>query len=389
MTQITQTNGPVEAESRIELVDALRGFALAGVLFINLRLFSQYDLLTGHLPQMLPTAEYDEVLVLLAQLFGDGKFITLFSMLFGYGFSLQISRLEARGEPAVKLYVRRALVLLAIGFLHSQLWWGDILRTYAVMAFVLLLVKDWPAKRLAWSGLALTIVCVIIPTLGSEEQAYTEAHRAFSGDSFFVTFRANHALDWFEQINYLWLLPFVLGRFFIGSAAAKAGLLADPAAHRSLLRRLSIAGLLTGIAATLLFLVLGSAGVPAFQEDARGWNMMLSLQTLGLSVAYACWFALLFIRPFWHRILKHLAPVGRMCLTNYLTQTIVCVFVFYGFGLGVGARYGMPGVYVAWAIIFGTQMIISPMWLKRFQYGPAEWVWRSLTYGRYFKNAAI
>jgi len=149
-----------------------------------------------------------------------------------------------------------------------------------------------------------------------------------------------------------------------------------------MLRRISIAGVIVGFVSTGVLLALDGTTNPWFVEDARGWNLLIGLNTLGFSIAYACWFALLFIRPRWHAVLRHLAPVGRMCLTNYLTQTIVCVIVFYGFGFGVGPRFGMPGVFATWAIIFGAQMILSPLWLARFRFGPAEWVWRSFTYGR-------
>jgi uncharacterized protein len=266
-----------------------------------------------------------------------------------------------------------------------MLWWGDILRDYALMGVLLLFTRKWSAATLAWSGLVLSIVWIVVPTITigvSEAEANQQVYTAFSSQSFVEAFYGNASYDWQQFVRFPWTLPFILSRFLIGGAAGRAGVLADPAAHRSMLRRISIAGVIVGFVSTGVLLALDDTTNPWFVEDARGWNLLIGLNTLGFSIAYACWFALLFIRPRWYAVLRHLAPVGRMCLTNYLTQTIVCVIVFYGFGFGVGPRFGMPGVFAAWAIIFGAQMILSPIWLARVRFGPAEWVWRSFTYGR-------
>ena len=321
-------------------------------------------------------------------MFGDGKFISLFSMLFGYGFTLQLQRLEARGEPAVRIYGRRLIGLALIGIAHSMLWWGDILRSYAMMGVLLLFTRRWQAKTLAWSGLVLSVVCVVVPTItsiGPEADAYQRAYRAFSGDSFFEMFRGNRELNWFEFARYPWLFPFVLSRFLIGSAAGKAGVLADPAAHRSLLRRLSLAGVIVGFVSIAVLIAFEGTTNTWFAEDAQGWNLLLGLNTLGFAVAYACWFALLFIRARWHSILRHLAPVGRMCLTNYLTQTIVCVIVFYGFGFGIGPRFGMPGVYHDLAVDLRPDDRQSVSGCRVFDLVLPNG-WRSMTMGEFMKT---
>lgn len=110
--------------------------------------------------------------------------------------------------------------------------------------------------------------------------------------------------------------------------------------------------------------------------------MLRNLAPLNLALFYLSAFVLLFQRPAWRARLGLLAPVGRMALTNYLAQTVVAIALFYGVGLGIGPRFGMVGVCVATLAIFPLQLAASAWWLRRYRFGPLEWLWRSLTYGR-------
>ncbi|MGH8027193.1 MAG: DUF418 domain-containing protein, partial [Pseudoxanthomonas sp.] len=180
--------------------------------------------------------------------------------------------------------------------------------------------------------------------------------------------------------------PFVFGRFLLGYWAGREGLLQRPEAHRRLLQRLFIVTAIIGAAATALghFEKPLHVNISAFagQPGSVLLRLVLGGGPLALGIAYATGFALLFLRAPCRRYLRLLAPVGRMALTNYLTQTAVCVSVFYGVGLGVGPGYGIAGILLAWILLFGAQVLLSRWWLSRYRFGPMEWLWRSLTYGR-------
>jgi uncharacterized protein len=132
--------------------------------------------------------------------------------------------------------------------------------------------------------------------------------------------------------------------------------------------------------------VVADAAFPALDTGTWGTRVVEAVLwdagVLALSTSYVCAIVLLFRRPDWNRTLSFLAPVGRMALTNYLGQSIACVFIFYGVGLGWYGRVGPTAVLGISVVVFASQAAASAWWLRRFQYGPAEWVWRSLAYGR-------
>ena len=394
--------GPAAGAERLSLLDALRGFALAGVLLVNLGAFTLYFYLSPEQRAALPTAGFDHWARMVLYCFVSGKFITLFSLLFGLGFAVQLMRAEQRGQDVRSLYARRLTVLLLIGTAHWLfLWWGDVLRLYAILGFGLLLFRRASPRVLLWSGLAfsclgaallgLVLNPLLEPALGAlpaPAAVNAEALRAFGGGSYADVVRQNPYFDglylarnWYEPL-------FIFGRFLLGFWAGRMLLLHEPERNRDLLRRIFAwslaAGLLgNGVAVLRAYFDLAKR-YPALDGPVgnAAMELLTSTGSIGLGAAYATGFALLFLRPAWRRRLAVLAPVGRMALTNYLAQTAVGILVFYGVGLGVGPRFGVPGRLVAFALIFGTQIALSRWWLARFRFGPAEWVWRSLTYGR-------
>ena len=394
--------GPTAGGQRLSLLDALRGFALAGVLLVNLGSFTLYYYLSPEQRAALPTAGFDYWARITLYFFVVGKFITLFSLLFGLGFAVQLMRAEERGTDGRGVYVRRLGVLLLIGLAHwALLWWGDVLRLYAVLGFGLLLFRSASPRVLLWTGLALACLgaallsLVVDPllepalrTLPSEAVANAEALAIFSGRSYGAVVRENPYFDalylarnWYEPL-------FIFGRFLLGFWAGRMLLFHEPAHKRDLLRRIFAGSLALGLLGNTLAVLrtyfdlakrLPTLDAPLGRAVVE---VITSSGTLALGVAYATGFALLFLRPKWQKRLEVLAPVGRMALTNYLTQTLLGVLIFYGIGLGVGPRFGIPGRLVAFALIFGAQIAFSHWWLARFRFGPAEWLWRSLTYGR-------
>lgn len=194
---------------RLPLLDALRGFALAGVLLVNLGAFSLYIYLSPAQRAELPTAGFDFWARVVVTGLAFGKFLTLFSLLFGLGFAVQLMRAESRGGDALALYKRRLLVLLAIGLAHALfLWWGDVLRYYAILGFVLLLFRRASSRAVLWTGLALSctgaailglvlgpLLQPLLSQLPSWTAAGARAFPAFSGDSYAAVVAMN---PWFD-----------------------------------------------------------------------------------------------------------------------------------------------------------------------------------------------
>ncbi len=393
---------PTDGDERLSLLDALRGFALGGVFLANSGALMLWFYLSSDQQAALPTAAFDRVGIVVLSFFVFGKFITLFALLFGLGFAVQIMRAEARGGNALSVYARRLLVLLLIGLGHATLlWWGDVLRFYAVLGFGLLLVRRASPRLLLWSGLVLGCLgpallgLVVDPLLQpvraglpTTAAANASALAAFSGASYFDVVRMNSWYDMFYAIGH-WSTPVsIFARFLLGFWAGRMLLLHDPARHRTLLARILAWSVTLGILGNAVILLSWFGGlkeqVPALTEPIG--RAMLEVVTstgpLALGIAYATGFALLYMRPAWRARLDVFAPVGRMALTNYLGQTVVLIAVFYGIGLGIGPRFGLPGQLVAVALVFGAQILVSRWWLARYRFGPMEWVWRSLTYGR-------
>lgn len=384
--------GPVPPPQRLVLLDALRGFALAGILMANLYAFSLYTFLPRAVTPALPTAALDRLLMPLQDALVNGKFIGLFSLMFGIGLVLQARR--AGGEPGhAARQLRRLAVLGLLGLVHALVWWGDVLRWYAVIGLLLLLLPllRLRPRTLACLGVALASLPHLLPAAWwpwppgiTLAQAHAAALVDFSRPGVPALLHANAAFSaWWLPAHWDMALS-VAGRMLVGAAIARSGLLHDPAAHARAWRRLLWllpAGL--AIMALLAALDYGRLALPAGWHPAGAVRRTLEEHAaLMLTLGYAALFVRLFAAPRARRVLASLAPAGRMALSNYLAQTVACVTLFYGVGLGIGPRYGSAGILLAWATVFAAQLALSHWWLARWRFGPAEWAWRSLTYGR-------
>lgn len=385
--------GPTQ--HRHDAIDALRGFALTGVCLVNLLSLSLYDFLDEDAKRALPSAAFDAVAVTVVDWLVSIKFITLFSLLFGLGFSLQLQRASARGEDGLARYVRRLLVLMAVGAAHAWwLWWGDVLFLYALVGLLMLPLRNLSDRSLLVLGVAVTLLPPLIspymkPLIAqfpSQPEMYSRALVAFSSPRAGVALDGNIALSTWMRVTNWGLICFVLGRFLLGYWAGRKGLLAAPEQHRELLRKIFIGTLLIGVAATALGSLQAPlrAAWPLLEAGAARTlvRMLVRIGPLALGIAYAAGFALLFCRPAWARRLRVLAPLGRTALSNYLAQTLIGIGVFYGVGAGVGPNHGVAAVLIAAVAVLCLQLWWSHAWLARFHYGPMEWLWRWATYGR-------
>lgn len=381
------------APARLEALDALRGAALLGVLLANLRAFSLHDFL----PAAAGAGPADIAAQWLMAALVDAKAATLFALLFGVGFALQLGPAPlAPGRR--RRHARRLLALLAIGLLHAWLlWWGDILRYYAVLGLLMLPLAGWSARRLAIVGAALALFAwplllpwarLALPPQAPSAQAAAAALSAFSAPDLMRAWAANLDYDLRMRIANWSLLIFVLGRLMIGAALGRAGLFLDPAAHLAAWRRLAGAALLVGVPASAFVLLRDGAIL-----FADGWwsggpgrdlaRIVRSAASLALGLGYMAGFVLLFQWPRARRLLAGFAPVGRMALTNYLGQSLLAISLFYGVGLGLGPVASLPRILALGVLLFIVQALASAWWLRRYALGPCEWLWRSAAAGRW------
>lgn len=403
---------PVAAAERLEALDVLRGFALLGILLMNIEAFVAplMDALTGIDPSLSGADLWaDAAIFILVQ----GKFYALFSLLFGMGFAIMLDRAARSGSAGTVLYLRRLLVLLGIGAVHALLVWsGDILLVYATMGLVMLaFFRSTPAARLRWWGLGIFLVPIVITWLfalsveaarhdpeaaeavsrslaaqSQQFQALGELQReAYGpGGSYMASVEANVATVAMMFAGYLPIFgPTILGLFLIGAWFIRSGAIADADANPGLFRNLAMLGGFIG----LPLVVLGAWLMPTM--DPGRMDLVVAAATtanllgsLLMALGYLAGVVLLLQVGRWAPRLAMLAPAGRMALTNYLIQSVVCTLVFYGYGLGFYEQ--LPR---AWQVpfvlaLFCAQVVLSHWWLARFRFGPAEWMWRSLTYLR-------
>ncbi len=400
---------PIHASERIQVIDILRGFAIFGILLVNMQLFSHtlYAQITGISP---PSGLVDQAASWLIRLLGYGKFYSLFAFLFGFGLAMQMARAEARGRRFVPTFVRRLLVLLAIGLIHATLFWiGDILVTYAVLGFVLLLFRKCRPKTLLIWAVALLLFMLVVngALLGLTVLAHStpggsaaldrqyaqmgESYREADRQATLAYAEGNFADITRQRIQDLGVIypsllygaPNVMAMFLLGLAAGKAGLFQKLPASLPFFRRLCAWGLLLGLPLNLVFAAASQMSI-SYQVSLAGF-FSLCAQTLGaplLSLGYLAGIVLLVQQTQWRRRLAPLAPVGRMALSNYLLQTVICTLIFYGYGLGLFGRTGTAVGLLLTVGIYAIQVPLSNLWLAHFQFGPLEWLWRTLTYGR-------
>jgi uncharacterized protein len=392
--------GPVTQPQRIVSLDVLRGVAVLGILVMNIQSFSMPGA-----AYMNPSAYGDLIGAnhwswYISHLLTDQKFWTIFSMLFGAGIVLMTSRAEAAGRGSAGIHYRRMAWLLVIGLLHAHLfWYGDILYSYAMCGFVAYLFRKFPPWLLILLGLVAVSVTsgvnllfgwMLVEGHMPVEQAtmwWSPAQDVIDGEL------AIYRGGWLGQLphrmgtalffeTFLFLVIFgwrTGGVILIGMALYKLGVFS---AARS-----------KGFYAVLV--ALGAlAGVPiimygAHRNLAADWDVMYSfyfgsLYNYWASILVSLGWVGLVMLLYKSNVLgfakRVLAAVGQMALTNYLMQTIICTTLFYGHGFGAFGHFERTHQIVTVIAVWIVQLIWSPIWMRRFRFGPFEWLWRSLTY---------
>jgi uncharacterized protein len=360
---------PVAPNDRIEAVDAVRGVALFGVLIVNLvtefrvSIFQQFLASTARI-------DADRLAERIVAVGFESKAFCLFSLLFGVGLAIQFDRLSATGRPLYWL-ARRLAVLLAFGLAHLLLIWnGDILTEYALAGFIvlpLLLLRRAALLVVAASFLVLYVVGPLVYSVPWPDAATLQAHVASANR---VYSSGNLAEVWRFSLGelpllaslHLWVFPRTLALFVFGAFLWRIGFVKRAArfTHESV------------IAATGFIAAVAALSVTSLHD--------LFAPVL-LALGYGAALLALAEHPLTRPFLSPFAPVGRMAFTNYLLQSIIFSLIFFGYGLGQFGHMGATAAFVLGVAVYVAQLIFSHWWLRRYRFGPVEWLWRTLMYG--------
>ena len=376
---------PIAVSERAIALDALRGVALFGVLLVNLETIFRVSLFAQFLPNASgpPESRADHVVARILTIGLEFKAFTLFSLLFGIGLAAQHERTRGRGVAFGGYAARRLGFLLVLGLAHLFLVWnGDVLALYAVVGIALALLLRLSTRVLLVLAIALFgahLYPLPFPppfaSFSALRHHVLEANRVYATGTFGETlaFRIREVRPVANLL--LWTTPRVLGLFLLGACSWRKGVFRGE--QRSLVRIVAALGLGLGFAMSW---AASSASV-----SLGTWRDVISRSaSLVLALGYASAVIVAFERPGLPHVqsaLRLLAPLGRMALTSYLTQSIVLSVLFYGWGLGLFGRLGEADAAAIGVTLFVVQATLSAAWLRRYRFGPVEWLWRSFTYG--------
>lgn len=395
--------GPVRNGERHIILDVLRGLALFGICLANFPEFSLYTFLKSAAAANMPTAGIDRIIRYLQYIFIDGKFYTLFSLLFGIGFSIIISNAMERHANGFRIFYRRMGILLVIGFLHLMfVWSGDILMLYALAGlFLPFFRKMSDRKLLIASGVLLSfpvLIDTVITLTGIHPsgaviriQQYFCMKYGITDDNFAYWLRDADSykgvFQFLVQGAFVRMQEFidgnrlfkVMGLFLLGFYIGRNRLYAGLDKNRSLLKRVSAYGFSVGLPVSLLY---AWSAMNHHPWGLAGHSVLYTFSVFPMGLAYMSSVSLLYCRWKEVSLFRLLAAPGRMALTNYIGQSIWGILIFYGIGLGCGANTGLVHVILIATGVYLFEVMFSNLWLSYFRFGPLEWIWRMLTYGK-------
>jgi uncharacterized protein len=407
---MTFAHHPVHNNERIIIMDALRGIAILGIFIANLGAgFSFYSETANNTGPFFHSL--DKAFLFWEHVFIEGKFYSIFSFLFGWGFAIQIARSEVKGISPAWFMKRRLTFMFLLGLAHLLLLWsGDIVAFYGLVGFVLLWIRNWKDKKLFITA----IVCLLLPAVlyflkmkfpvlmapaGILFKAGEAIDKSISGVSGFEEFvsRLKTGNYWFQLKT---LLPGVfyrygdllfqdrffkvLGMFIIGYLLGRNGRYKTILINKSLLLKVAVIGLAIGLPANyILATYMGKNGYYQMNGDGMIQTLAYTAGVSTLALAYIALFFLMALTKPGMQVIKILQPAGKMAFSNYIMHSLIGSIIFYGMGFGMLRQIG-PFYYtiLAW-IVFVCQIALSTLWLRYFNYGPLEWLWRSATYKKW------
>lgn len=382
-------------KKRINSIDALRGFALFGILMFHC--MEGFDLFIIHELSSPFWQKIDSIVLESMALLFAGKAYAIFSLLFGLSFFMQMDSQAEKGNDFRWRFLWRLVLLLVLGYLNSIVYMGEFFVVYAILGVTLIPFYKVSTKWL----IPLTVLLFIqIPDIynfifalnGSTQVApplvvymdglYEEAGQVFMHGSLSDVLKFNLWKGLLAKL--LWVInnarfPQLIGLFIVGMLIGRAGIHKD----EEKIVKYSKKALPYGVAVFALFyaivLLLPYMGVEGLALKA-GTTLFKTYSNLGMMLMYVCGFMILYYKTNADKILDKIAPVGRMSVTNYMTQGLIGVPLFYGFGLSLAVELTFLQSFFVGIVIYAAQIVFSNWWIKRYYYGPIEWLWRVATW---------
>jgi uncharacterized protein len=400
MEQTSQSPGPVDLSERIVFIDVLRGMALFGILAANMRAFFAPLDAYGTIGVLFPSRA-DVLAQIFVDAFIQGKFITIFSFLFGLGFAIQMSRAEARGARFMGFYPRRLLALALFGLIHGILIWaGDILLTYAVSGAILLLFRNRQQKTFLWWAGSLFALPIVVnsvflalyfsrfhrPWMDPKPPDVNKFHTIINiyAHGTVRQMLAQNWVEWKHEAPTTLFAIYATALFLLGMWVWRAGIVQRLEEYRPVLKRVCMwclpVGLILNLYVAIVFAV-HQPGTVSLWAWSAGVLFLPSAHIL--SAGYISGLALLYLQEDKRRFLLPFAAVGRMALTDYLMQSVLCTLFFYHYTTGLYGRVGPAIGLIPTVLLYSAQVVFSNWWLQRYRFGPMEWLWRGMTYGKF------
>lgn len=383
---MTNSHNGLGSKGRVTLVDALRGFSLLGILMANMLIF-QYGMYGKEKLEYFNPSFWDQSFHQILRIFVEDSFMPIFTFLFGYSLIKMKDSLAAKGLKYRRYLIRRFLFLIAAGFMHSYLLWeGDILFAYGMIGFFLLLfINRKPKTLLIWGIVLISLMTVMIygedsatPAKEQSMDKYIEQtiHVNREGSYHEIMFHRNNVdplgLSTSEALILVVLVPLVTAPMFLfGMAAAKKQRFSQPKAERALYAK----RIIWILPAALILKAIGVLYTSNFSSSL----IMLGGEMLGLGYIYLFAYVFSYFSSDSQPI-RQFEAIGRMSMTNYLMQTVICTTIFYGYGLGLFGKVGVVAGIGFAIIIYLIQALISRLWLTKFRNGPIERLLRMWTY---------
>ncbi|QKY68544.1 DUF418 domain-containing protein [Lentibacillus sp. CBA3610] len=378
------TTVPLQKSERMMWIDAARGFAILGIFVVNIGAFSAPYFLYGGEMDAWPS-ELDQFIQIVIDIFFQASFYTLFSILFGFGLQILKERLEEKDIAVIPFLFRRLVILIGFGLVHAFLiWHGDILLSYGMIGlFLLAFINSSDRVILTWGSLMLGISVFLYTAmlynvrdfLGTSDAAgISLAKENYNSDDLSVILGQN-LNDWLYSnglFSYVLLGTTLLPLFLFGAYLGRKRWLHKPTEHRQ--------KLVAGWIISLIFFIVLKAGPYLYGNPEWFSYAQDNVGGAASALFYLFSITLLGQSRFGKKVLKPFSYVGRMSLSNYILQSVICFVLFYGIGFGL---YGSVRPIEAMGIVlivYSLQIVLSKWWTARFRYGPLEWAWRSLTY---------
>jgi uncharacterized protein len=389
---------PVAAGERVEIIDIVRGMALFGILAANIRGFAG-PAAAYFTPHLFWPALPDRLAQAFVDMFIQGKFITIFAVLFGVGFGVQAERALARAGKFNRTWARRCFVLLLFGLVHGlAIWFGDILLVYALTGFLLLAFRRRQDKTILIWAIGFFLLPVVLatamftaaqfghaPSMKPPAMGNLEKTRELFAHGSWLDIEKERMVDAFSH-NWAFTPIFmwhVLALFLAGLLLWRKGFFRPTPESLPRYRRWMWWSLAVGILGNgAIVTIRWFFNPPPMPTTALAYlsGILGGVTVPALSLGYVCAVILLVHDERWHARLRRFGNVGRTAFTNYILQSVIGTLLFYSYGLGFFGRIGPAWLLLLTVVIFAIQVALSGWWLERYRFGPLEWVWRRLTY---------